>query len=33
MTAMDQLRQAGIEDIGLVTDPKTKAGGGAGGAQ
>src|SRR5436190_11099188 len=22
MTAMDQLRQAGIEDIGLVTDPK-----------
>ena len=32
MLAMDQLRQAGIEDIGLVTDPKTgssssKAGG------
>ena len=32
MAAMDQLRQAGIEDIGLVTDPKTgstssKAGG------
>jgi len=22
MTAMDQLRQAGIEDIGLITDPK-----------
>jgi biopolymer transport protein TolR len=22
MAAMDQLRQAGIEDIGLVTDPK-----------
>jgi len=28
MGAMDQLRQAGIEDIGLVTDPKHKAGGG-----
>ena len=29
MAAMDQLRQAGIEDIGLVTDPKTpKAAGG-----
>ncbi len=26
MAAMDQLRQAGIEDIGLITDPK-KAGG------
>ena len=23
MAAMDQLRQSGIEDIGLVTDPKT----------
>jgi biopolymer transport protein ExbD len=22
MAAMDQLRQAGIEDIGLITDPK-----------
>src|SRR5258706_10662049 len=28
MGAMDQLRQAGIEDIGLVTDPKRKLGGG-----
>ena len=25
MAAMDQLRQAGIEDIGLVTDPKRNA--------
>ena len=32
MAAMDQLRQAGIEDIGLITDPK-KAPGGASGAQ
>jgi len=32
MAAMDQLRQAGIEDIGLVTDPK-KALGGTGGGQ
>ena len=32
MAAMDQLRQAGIEDIGLVTDPK-KVPGGAGGGQ
>ena len=30
MAAMDQLRQAGIEDIGLITDPK-KAGGPTGG--
>src|SRR5262245_58678575 len=30
MAAMDQLRQAGIEDIGLVTDPKRAAGGGPG---
>ena len=22
MSAMDQLRQAGVEDIGLITDPK-----------
>ena len=26
MAAMDQLRQAGIEDIGLITDPKKPAG-------
>ena len=32
MAAMDQLRQAGIEDIGLITDPK-KTPGLAGGAQ
>ena len=32
MNAMDQLRQAGIEDIGLITERK-KAAGGAGGAQ
>jgi biopolymer transport protein ExbD len=25
MAAMDQLRQAGIEDIGLITDPKKQA--------
>jgi TolR protein len=24
MNAMDQLRQAGVEDIGLITDPKTQ---------
>ena len=30
MTAMDQLRRAGIEDIGLITDPK-KSSGSAGG--
>jgi len=28
MAAMDRLRQAGIEDIGLVTDPKHRATGG-----
>jgi len=28
MAAMDQLRQAGIEDIGLITDPKHKNAGG-----
>jgi len=28
---MDQLRQAGIEDIGLITDPKRGPGGTAGG--
>jgi len=31
MQAMDQLRQAGIEDIGLITDPKKVPGGAAGG--
>ena len=30
MAAMDQLRQAGVEDIGLITDPK-KGSGAAGG--
>jgi biopolymer transport protein TolR len=31
MDAMDQLRQAGVEDIGLVTDPKKGASSSAGG--
>ena len=31
MAAMDQLRQAGIEDVGLVTRPKRSGGGTAGG--
>jgi len=31
MAAMDQLRQAGIEDIGLITEPKEKPGVTAGG--
>jgi biopolymer transport protein TolR len=31
MSAMDQLRQAGIEDIGLITDPKKTAGSPTGG--
>ena len=31
MAAMDQLRQAGVEDIGLITDPKKGQGGSAGG--
>jgi biopolymer transport protein ExbD len=31
MAAMDQLRQAGIEDIGLIADPKKGPGGPAGG--
>jgi len=31
MAAMDQLRQAGIEDIGLITDPKRAPGSLAGG--
>jgi len=28
MDAMDQLRSAGIEDMGLITDPKQRPGGG-----
>jgi biopolymer transport protein ExbD len=31
MAAMDQLRQAGVEDIGLLTDPRDSASGSAGG--
>ena len=31
MTAMDQLRNAGIEDIGLITERKKTAEGAAGG--
>jgi biopolymer transport protein TolR len=31
MAAMDQLRQAGVEDIGLITDPKRGPGSTAGG--
>jgi len=31
MGAMDELRQAGIEDIGLITDPKKGAENAAGG--
>jgi biopolymer transport protein TolR len=33
MATMDQLRQAGIEDIGLVVDPKKNTLGGATGGQ
>ncbi len=33
MTAMDQLRKAGIEDIGLVTERKKQQGRAAGGSQ
>jgi len=33
MNAMDQLRQAGIEDIGLITERKKGPAAGAGGAQ
>ena len=33
MSAMDQLRQAGIEDIGLITERKKQPGAAAGGAQ
>ena len=31
MAAMDQLRKAGVEDIGLITDPKKAVPGGTGG--
>ena len=31
MSAMDQLRQAGVEDIGLITDPKKGSAGTSGG--
>jgi biopolymer transport protein TolR len=31
MAAMDQLRQAGVEDIGLITDPKKGHAGSSGG--
>jgi biopolymer transport protein ExbD len=31
MAAMDQLRQAGVEDIGLLTDPRDSESGSAGG--
>jgi len=31
MAAMDQLRQAGVEDVGLVTRPRSGGGGSAGG--
>jgi len=31
MGAMDELRQAGIEDVGLITDPKSKSSAAAGG--
>ena len=33
MAAMDELRKAGIEDIGLVTERKTQPGKAAGGGQ
>ena len=33
MAAMDQLRQAGIEDIGLITDQKKDGSGGSAGGQ
>ena len=33
MAAMDQLRKAGVEDIGLITDPKKTAPGPAAGGQ
>ena len=28
MAAMDQLRQAGVEDIGLITEQRQESGGG-----
>jgi len=31
MGAMDELRQAGIEDVGIITDPKSKSSAAAGG--
>ena len=31
MAAMDQMRKAGVEDIGLITDPKKEKPGGTGG--
>jgi len=33
MNAMDQLRQAGVEDIGLITDPKSQTPSAPAGAQ
>jgi biopolymer transport protein ExbD len=33
MAVMDQLRQAGIEDIGLITEPRHQAAGGSSGGQ
>jgi len=33
MEAMDELRAAGIEDVGLITDPKTQQQGGAAGGR
>ena len=33
MAVMDQLRQAGIEDIGLITEPRHSAAGGSSGGQ
>jgi biopolymer transport protein TolR len=33
MNAMDQLRQAGVEDIGLITDPKSQSASAPAGAQ
>ena len=31
MAAMDSLRQAGVENVGLITEKKKGTGGGAGG--
>jgi len=33
MAAMDQMRKAGVEDIGLITDPKKEPGSGGTGGQ